>query len=106
MAQQKPVSIGQRFATPFPKNHKTRRWAKRRRTQMFINGHTKRSAKLGISSEKAGLGDHAECRQPHQLREQILSGKLKMGLRNGCARPVKQSPECHLVNIVREREQE
>ena len=52
MAQQMHVSIGQRFATPLPKNHKTRRWAKRRRTQMFINGHTKRSAKLGISSEK------------------------------------------------------
>ena len=52
------------------------------------------------------LGNHAECYQPRQSREQMHSGML-YGQSANVALPVKQHTEYHRpVKIVREREQE
>ena len=65
------------------------------------------------ASCKAGMlkWKHSETvqkyRQPRQLREQTHSSKLKTRQIKGCAMPIKQHPEFHLVvKVVREREQE
>ena len=82
------------------------RWWKdeEERNNMFISGHKKEMQSWDAELE-AGLGDHAEYRQPRQLREQIRSGKPKRRQSRGCAMPVKQSFEYHRTEDSRRQPQ-